>query len=221
MLTPRDVRNHIEALTADFISLSLCNDQNYPQLTKTSGNHEEVTFCGDQNLSIVLKNMPYKDLYSELERTRAYNIKMLDGALIQIMYLFENGNIKKHRLAFYPSPDLEEYQNNPEVYEEDEIYADILMKNIVSFPVRFDFDSSDEIFKEHYHSKSHLTLGQYKNCRIPVSAPLSPTKFIDFILKSFYNTAHRKFSENIKMHEGSFPACISNNEKARTHLFLP
>jgi hypothetical protein len=33
------------------------------------------------------------------------------------------------------------------------------------------------------------TLGQYPNCRIPVNAPISPTRFIKFVLRNFYYTA--------------------------------
>jgi hypothetical protein len=57
---------------------------------------------------------------------------------------------------------LEEFQNNPDVYLEDELYADVIAKCNVPF--------------------SYLTLGHYENCRIPVTAPLTPHWSIDFIL---------------------------------------
>ena len=62
---------------------------------------------------------------------------MLDGALIQMTYEFSDKKLRRHRLAFFPSPHLEEFQNNPDIYLDDEIYADVVAKNIVSFPVRF------------------------------------------------------------------------------------
>ena len=56
------------------------------------------------DLSIVLKNISYSDLYDELEQTQTYNLKMIDGALIQMMYRFNHEIIETHRLAFFPSP---------------------------------------------------------------------------------------------------------------------
>jgi hypothetical protein len=121
-------------------------------------------------------------------------------------------------LAFFPSPNLDCFQNDPEIYELDDIYADILSKNIVTFPIRFDFDPAN--FTDVDHAKSHMTLGQYKNCRIPVSEPLTPALFIDFILRNFYNTAYRKYSDELQFCSDYFPKSISPNEQRVLHLNL-
>ncbi len=84
---------------------------------------------------------------------------MLDGALIQMSYEFSNFSLQRHRLAFLPSPVLEEFQTAPQAYLDDEISADITMRNIVPFPFRFDYDARDGHFAEMVHPKSHLTLG--------------------------------------------------------------
>lgn len=143
---------------------------------------------------------------------------MIDGSLIQIMYSFHHEEITSHRLAFFPSPSLESFQNEPELYENDELYADVLAKNLVTFPLRFDFDSDVEKFIEIHHPKSHMTVGQYKNCRIPVSEPLTPEVFISFLLQSFYNTAYRRFSDEFTIGDYRFPHTITNNEKNILHL---
>ena len=144
---------------------------------------------------------------------------MLDGGLIQMFYTFKAGILASHRLAYFPSPSLEAYQNEPELYEEDEIYADILAKNVVAFPIRFDFDNNDKLFKPVSHPKSHLTLGQYKNCRIPVSAPLSPIVFMKFILRNLYSTATTTAGE-LDIQETIFPANIHAHEEQIPHLRL-
>jgi hypothetical protein len=41
---------------------------------------------------------------------------MPDGAIIQMMYVFKNDSLERHRLTFFPSPNLEEFQNNPDIY---------------------------------------------------------------------------------------------------------
>ncbi|MNB64251.1 hypothetical protein D3C87_828220 [compost metagenome] len=219
MPTPEKIRNQVERLTADFIGLGLCNSQNFPSLV-TNGGLQEISYSGSGDLSIVLKNQPYQEIYDELLRTNAYNLRMLDGALVQLMYKFENGTLTRHRLAFFPSPDLTEYQNNPEIYDDDEIYADIVMRNIVVFPIRFDFDSTEGTYREIEHPKSHLTLGQYKNCRIPVNAPVTPYAFLAFLLRNFYHTAFKKHTDAITQFNEYFESSIFESERAIGHITL-
>jgi hypothetical protein len=172
-------------LTADLVGLSVCNHQNFPSMRDLGRGVKEVGLGVKSNLSVALKNVAYCDVYDELERTQTYNLKMLDGALIQMMYRFNYEVIEAHRLAFFPSPYLEEFQNNPEIYIADEMYAEVVMKNIVPFPLRFDFDSRAEVVRELEHPKSHLSLGQYENCRIPVSAALTPFSFYQLRVAEF------------------------------------
>jgi len=68
----------------------------------------------------------YADSYKEQLAARAFNFRMLDGALVQMAYRFNNSAISQGRLAFLPSPDLEAFQNDPEVYEEDLMYAEVI-----------------------------------------------------------------------------------------------
>jgi len=220
MITPEKIYRQVESLTTDLIRCSLCEGQKFPSLRKESSDICKIDF-GETDLSIVLKNRPYKEIYDELLRTQAYNMKMIDGALIQLMYKFKKSSLQRHRLAFFPSPYLEEFQNNPEIYEEDNIYADIIKKNIVPFPLRFDFDCREEVVRDMEHPQSHLTLGQYQNCRIPVSAPLTPSVFIDFVLRSFYNTAFKQYSNKINRFRGFFVDTIATSERELSHVQLP
>lgn len=216
-----EMRHQVQALTIDLIGLSLCNAQNFPSLRNIGQDTYEISVHSLTGFGNILRNVPYSHIYNEIASANAYNIKMLDGALVQIMYRFIRDDISAHRLAFFPSPYLEEFQNNPEIYINDEVYAEVVRRDIVPFPLRFDFDSNDEIYRELDHPKSHLTLGQYKNCRIPVCAPLTPYHFISFILRSFYHTAYSKYSDNIRQHSQSFFETISNSEKDIIHVQVP
>ena len=60
--------------------------------------------------------MPYAETYAEQYEGRLYNVKMLDGALIQMTFDLEGDELIKYRLAFLSSPDLLEFQNYPEIY---------------------------------------------------------------------------------------------------------
>ncbi|MCD4818324.1 MAG: DUF2290 domain-containing protein [Candidatus Cloacimonetes bacterium] len=220
MITPENIRKQVESITTDLINCSLSEEQKFPSLRNEPSNIKKIDF-GKSDLSIVLKNRPYKEIYNELLRTQSFNLKMIDGALIQLMYKFHLNSLQSHRLAFFPSPYLEEFQNNPEIYEEDCIYADIIKKNIVPFPLRFDFDCRKEVVTILDHPQSHLTLGQYQNCRIPVSAPLTPSVFINFILRNFYNTAFKQYSNSINRFSEVFMDTIAEEERTLSFVQLP
>jgi len=208
------IKQQINNITSKLIEVGLSVEQNFPSIKDNS-----VYISGNKDLSIALKNISYQEIYSELDKEKNYNIKMIDGALIQFMYAFDGDELKKYRLAFFPSPTLEEFQNNSEIYETDEIYADIISKNIVTTPIRFDYDPSNHISVE--HPKSHLTIGQYKNCRIPIVTPITPNIFMDFILRNFYNTAHNKFSTTLNFDKIIlFDNCINDDEQKILHVSI-
>ena len=138
-MKPRQTLKQVSQLTEAVVGLSLANEQNFPSTHGNVNAAFEITVSTAANMSAALKNVAYRDIYNELEKARCFNIKMLDGALITLRYRFQAGVICEHSLSYFPSPDLEHFQNEPEVYLEDEIYADVIARNIVPFPVRFDF----------------------------------------------------------------------------------
>jgi hypothetical protein len=209
MTSPIIIEKQIKTITMNLINCSLCVDQNYP-ISKKHNSKTYIKFTN--NAQGMLKNKAYCEIYDALVKSRSYNIQLLDGAIIQFMYEFDKDELKKHRLAFFSSPYLEEYQNNPEIYEEDDIYSDIIRKDTVPFPIRFDFDCEESVVKDIIHPASHLTLGQYQGCRIPASAPLTPYQFITFILRNFYNTTYSKYSESIKYFDEAFDETITRSE---------
>ena len=211
VLLQRDINNIISKL----IETGICDDSNFPSIhTQNSINCVEWTNCHD--LSVSLKNLEYDEIYKELNKTRQYHMKLADGALIQLLYKTQGDKIISHRLAMFPSRDLESFQNEPELYQLDNIFADVLSKNIVTFPIRFDYNRSDI----QGHPNSHLSLGQYKNCRIPVYGPIMPKIFINFILKSFYNSF---FEDKIKDYFATtceIEYSIKDEETKHMHIFL-
>ncbi len=216
-MTPYDVKSQLHTLTANLIEAGLCIDQNFPVLD-ISGSVAEIHFGREVDLAVTLKNIPYADAYAKLRDHRAFNMCLIDGGMVQALYKFSGGSLVKHRLAFFPSPDLLEYQNNSEVYELDEIYGDVISRNVVTVPVRFDYDPGCAI--DYDHPASHLTIGQYKNCRIPVSGAVSPFVFINFLLRAFYNTPFRKFGGFITEGRQSFEETITHRERQHMHVHV-
>ena len=218
MVTAQNVFNEVNNITLKLIKIGLSDDQNFPTHKCIGKNKYQIAYSGVKDLSVVLKNVEYVQVYQELDRSKNYNIKMADGALIQMMYTYANSNLDSHRLAFFPSPFLHEFQNEPEIYEMDEIYADIIAKNILPVPIRFDYDPDNH--EEVDHPQCHLTLGQFKNCRIPVCSPITPNVFISFILRSFYNTAMRKFTDELNLTSRLFPLTITPAEQKLLHISI-
>lgn len=217
MLTPLQVFQEVALVTEKVISAGLTDKENFPNLTQ-DGHFKDVGISGVKDIALALKNMPYDEIYQAMEGVGFYNFKMADGGLVQMLYRFSNEKILKHKLAYFPSPSFESFQNEPELYMEDCAYLEVLDRRILPVPVRFDFDCTEGTFEELHHPKSHLTLGQYKNCRIPVCSPLSPSLFIEFILRSFYNTAMFQFSEKIDFPFTRFDQTATPVELARVHV---
>jgi hypothetical protein len=221
MSTINQVVADINALIAALVEVGLAGDQNFAFQRPSREGRREVTFPKSEYVSVALKNLGYSEIYALLAQERAYNAKMPDGAIVQMSYEFKGESLIRHRLAFFPSPSLEEFQNNPELYLEDELYADVVARNLVPLPVRFDYDDRDAVHQELTHPKSHLTLGQYENCRIPVTSPVPPSWFMDFILRNFYHTAFQRYCDDLPECGGVFERSIRPSEQDVVHVVIP
>lgn len=215
-----DTLQEINKLTIALVGLSLSNEQNFPSTHGMKNANFEITIKNATALTVALRNVSYVDIYNSLSDAGCFNMKLLDGALVCLRYRFEAGEVIEHCLSYFPSPDLEHFQNDPDVYLSDDIYADIVSRKIVPFPIRFDFNADDDRYVDADHPYSHLTLGQYENCRIPVCSPVSPLAFGDFILRNFYNTAFRKYSNEIPAPGFRFDRTISLHEQQIAHIVL-
>lgn len=212
------ILSQIHSLTKDLIQVGLCDDQNYAHIVSLKGDVKKVTI-GRLETTIFLKNVSYRDIYYEMLEKRAFNMKMIDGALILMEYSFGKEGILHHRLSFFPSPDLLEYQSNEELYLEDEIYLDILEKQVVTVPLRFDYDEEEASPIE--HPISHLTVGQYTNCRIPVTSAVPPGQFVEFVVRNFYHTAYHKYCDRIGKYPNEFPRTLLKEEEALIYMNIP
>lgn len=221
MSSPNQIKEQINRLISFLVETSLADDQNYAFRKDLRGNVVQISFKGSEYLSATLRNRSYEEIYKDMARERVYSVKMLDGALIQMTYEFIETSLQRHRLAFFPSPTLEEFQQDPDIYLDDEIHGDITSRNIVPFPLRFDYDSREGNYQELIHPKSHLSLGQYANCRIPVTSPMTPARFADFILRNFYDTGQKQYVNDLPSNNCSFTRSIFSAECDIVHVAVP
>lgn len=215
-MTPKDAISSISSITSKLISYGICDDQNFVSELKTN-TETQVAYSGCSDISIALKDVSYSDIYNYLMINRQYNFKLIDGGLIQMLYCFNKESLIKHRLCYFPAPSFETFQNDPGLYlDESNYYSDMILKSILPVPVRFDYDPFN--FKELLHPVSHLSLGQYKNCRIPIVAPICPANFMSFILRSFYFTAALEMP--LDFTSTLMKETISKKEKNILHLSI-
>jgi hypothetical protein len=221
MPSPVAVCRQINQILGYLVETGLASDQNRAFVRELAGDCVEVTFAQADHLSVTLKDRDYSEVYDSLVSERAYIAKLPDGALIWMRYLYTSGELERHVLGYYPSPNLEEFQNNPEIYLEDVCYAEVVARNVVTFPIRFDFDCREEVFRPLEHPRSHLTLGQYERCRIPVTAPITPYWFVSFLLRNFYHTAFDNYADSLPQFREQFVDCIDTQERQLIHCQIP
>jgi hypothetical protein len=217
---PRRIKADLDGLITELIRTGICDDSNFTAI-RSAGNRREVTFAGVEHVSIALGDIDYSEIHRELAEKRSYNMKLVDGALLQLMYRFERDRLLQHRLAFYPSPNLLPFQDDPDAYMRDELFIEIIQRRIVPFPLRFDFDERHGVHVDVTHPKSHLTLGDVKGCRIPVTSPLTPRWFVEFILRNFYQTETHDFVGGLPNHQVCFEDSIADSERRLIHLHVP
>ncbi|WP_418130638.1 DUF2290 domain-containing protein [Variovorax sp. 375MFSha3.1] len=177
---------------------------------------------GDLPMSTyALKDVYYQMIYEDLDRSLAFHSKFVDGGLMAFQYTVDkDGSVLKHRLTYFPSMVLPTVEEAPLLYENDELFADIMVQRLVRFPIRFDF--APEQYVDVDHPQCHLTLGQFDGCRIPVTGPVSPYVFVMFLLRNFYRRSYVR-NKNIfekKIKGVQLNSTISELERKIAHLVV-
>lgn len=220
-MTADGVTSRINGIIRYLVEAGLATDQRFAFRRTLHSGIQEVTFGGGETVGAALKGMDYEYVYGVFLDARAYNVRMPDGALVQMMYRFQNESMLSHRLAFCPAIRLERFQREPEMYMSDEPFGHEVGRVVVAFPMRFDYHSAEERHRPVVHAKSHLTLGEFPECRIPVSAPVSPRWFMDFVLRNFYDAPGHRYADKLPGGGRSLGRSIDPQEQAVIHLVVP
>jgi len=210
-----DVQRQLDEVYVRAIKTGVSVRQNYPSVDAPRRIGELA------GASVALKNIPYRQIYAEFDTHSLYHLKLADGALMQFQYTFdEKGELTKHRLAYFPCPELPSAEEAPELYAHDELYGDIILDRLVRFPIRFDYDPAS--YQPVFHAHSHLTLGQFDNCRIPASHPLSPYAFLLFVVRNLYFRIYRKQQNTFEKRLAGCHSqeCITDLERRVTSVVI-
>src|SRR5438552_11094569 len=133
-MSPTAVFSDITMIIGSAIEAGLSDQQRYPAMRRVGRNDYDIYIEDSPDLSPSMKDRPYDEIYDDLSNSGAFNLRMIDGALIQMLYTFREGGISSHRLAMFPSPHLEIYEDAQREYEDDHIYAEIVGRSLVKFP---------------------------------------------------------------------------------------
>lgn len=225
-----EFERELHELTAALLECSLVDDQNFVY-RKTTGNKGDDTqyialaadYWDDPDVN-VMASIPYSELHAYLSERRAYDLRFLDGGLVQVRFEFEPdkpGLLRRSRLAYLPAPDLTPFQQDPDIYLEDEIFGHVVDVRAVTTPIRFDYDTREDAVVDVHHPTAHVTLGQYPHCRIAASGPITPYYFIELIVRAFYRTKTALPTEKLPTPRLTTPSTITLNEQALVHFGVP
>lgn len=210
----------INRIIGELVQAGLIDDQNFAT-SRLSNGLREVRFDGAEEITIALKDLPYSDVYRSFIKNRTYNVLMFDGGMMQIMYTFRRSTLLRHRLAYFPKPGVEEQYVPSDTDVRDAIYEEFIEENTLPCAFRFDYDADTDRHKLVNHPKGHLSIGQFDDCRIPTTGPLTPGQFFDFILRNFYHRAFQRYRPSVPGGSRAFPEDIHAEERRIVHISLP
>jgi hypothetical protein len=210
---------HFHEVYSRAIQSGLAVKHHFPA-TRRSGNFFYIGQVANE--SHALKNLSYEIIYNEIDQNDSYHIRLPDGGVLIFQYKLDatSDNLCKHRLSYFPSPNLPSFDDAPDLYDKDHLYGDIISERNVRFPIRFDYDPS--AYRRRLHPHSHMSLGQYQNCRIPVTRAVSPNSFFLFITRNFY---HKLYKYNMNILDKKIVACdalssITDDERSLAHFVI-
>lgn len=218
-------RKELVDITGHLLAISMVDDQNLAVRREVGGGRValEASYWSNEAPDL-FEAVGYDDLYATFVSQRAYDLRFLDGGLVQVRFEFaadRRGHLLRSRLAYLPSPDLTPFQEDPSIYLNDEIFGDVVDLRVVTVPVRFDYDTSEQAVVDLHHPVSHVTLGQYPHCRIAASGPITPYYFLEFLLRSFYRTRDRLATEDLPRPRVEAPSTITDLERSLLHFGMP
>ena len=183
----------------------------YNLITNSTKNGIEVTWetkiKGFKNISYD-KNISTEEIRRNLIENNQYCFQFYDGSIFSYEAIINKDEIIKSNIVFIKCYDSEKKQ-------EDKTWQDYQFDDgsdeKLGTPIYLRIDI-DEKGKKSHHSICHLTLSNYKYCRIPLTNKISIQESLNFILNNFYNVYDAKLPK--LCHE----RCITVEESKEIHL---
>lgn len=203
-MTVKDILRGIQKLNTFLLEKELAQDTNSPSI-RSQGDIQEITWSGAPKSGLISGSFATLAEYLIVIKNRQFNCSLIDGGVFQFNYFFDNDDLIKQRLCYFPCPiEITEDEVN-KIQPGDDFVSlfqmllteelDLIRKSILHSrqgekmpnfffrtPIRFDYDPFSQA---HGHSASHLHINK-PACRWPVFGPISLGHFIRFVFKMFY-----------------------------------
>ncbi len=175
----------------------------------------KVTWTGRNPANNVLydTSKSCQEIISDLQACKQYSLLLYDKSIIQAEYILDDDNLTKSRLLFvklqnkvWRKEELDELMNDPNNLDE-------CLDEPIGFPIMIRMDYDPENHVECEHPKSHMTLNNLEECRIPLKAPLSLGSFAEFV---FWQVYHIRTPDLKCVHFGQ---TITDLEKEMVHFY--
>src|SRR3954453_6273254 len=101
-----EILRQINQITSYLLELGISSDQNVAIERRSSGGQIQVCYPNIDALPVMAGRADYPEAYSVVAAERAFHIRLLDGALVQMDYRFVRRNLQYHRLTWFPAPHL-------------------------------------------------------------------------------------------------------------------
>lgn len=108
----RHVVREINEIIPVVVASGLADDQNLAYEERTGPSCYRVRYYGDEVLGAALRDRPYEATYELLRDSRSYNLLMLDGAMIQMVYEFAMTIFCATDLRFSCHPPCSSFRTN-------------------------------------------------------------------------------------------------------------
>lgn len=183
----------------------------YDLITNSTKKGIEVTWKtkikGFKNISYD-KTISTEEIRCSLIENNQYCFQFYDGSIFSYEAIINKNKIIKANIVFIKCYDSEKVQ-------EDKTWQDYQFDDgsdeKLGTPIYLRIDTDEREQKEH-HSICHLTLSNYKYCRIPLANKISIQESLNFILNNFYNVY------DVKLPKLSHERCITAEESKEIHL---
>ena len=208
-------------INAILLKLNLLIENNISIKTEGDGvsfiHHEKYT-----NPDLDISNKYEEEYYDMLSRG-VYTFLMVDYTMLQYFNIYSRDTLVKQNIGYVQSPYDVPY-DLVEVEEEEEENEKVLTKicDLGSYTrMRFEYDPDN--FENIKHPRTHLHLGCYKDCRIPINKPMRMYDYIKFVIKNFYSKKYDDFirtisSEHYVFNENAYADTITSDEIQEIHI---
>jgi len=185
----------------ELLNNNLYRDGNSLKIIDSGSSKEIITWANKKEKNVMYDT--YMDAQSMMENVlmdNQYLIELYDKSVFQFECIVEDEEIKKIRMVFFKKDNIIWEIDKLNYIESQELEQDDWFEHDFGIPIMIRIDYDPMEYVDVIHSKTHMTLFNSQNCRIPMKTYFMFSEFVYFILDSFYNIQIRKS-----------PICYNNN----------